>query len=485
MRPLSLRTRLVLLVAVFVSVLLGVSSVSAYIAIRNVYLGHIDRMLTIMAKAVANELEETSDPNELARTARAVTESPWKGTGTHFRVWRDGQEDDLASSLPKGMRKVQFLWNLPDLTGPEPGQSRLMDLRQKKKDYRALRTRCRTPRGDFHVVIAHPSSYEHRRLRDLLTLLVVMNGGLILLAILLATPLVHLTIRPVSRTAELVAGVSHRDPGSHDLQRLRVPRELEPFVLAVSQLLARLNGVLDRYKQFTANASHELRTPISLAESSLQLASGEGVPPEQTHQAIAEALEDLGRMEELIGQLLLLAEVDELCEVPAPEEFALDAVLGELAADFDRRAAAAGGHVVCDPLAPVCIRGSERLVRQLFANLLDNALKHGPAGGTIRLRLEGASDGTCLAAVEDEGGTSPEDSLTKLFDRFHRGQPSRRQGIRGSGLGLAIARQIALLHGGEIWATSTPRHRTVLSVRLPCVFRSGEGDAANPACAKP
>ena len=474
MKPLSLRTRVVLLTVGLAAALLAAASASVYVAIRNVYLGHIDRMLKIMAKAVAADLDETHDPAELSARALAVTESPWKGTGTHFRIWQQGRAGDLASSMARGTRKAQFLWDLPDSAAPEPGESRFLDLRQKKKDYRAIWVRHRPAQNEFHLLIAHPSGYEHRRLRELLGLLAAVNAGLILLAVLLATPLVHLAIRPISRTAELVAGVSHRDPASHDLQDLRVPRELEPFVHAVSQLLSRLSEALDRYRQFTANASHELRTPLSLAESTLQLASGEARRPEEYRRAITEALSDLERMGKLIGQLLLLAEVDELSEVPDPADFALDGTLSELAAAFDLRVAAAGGHVVCNALAPVCVCGSEELIHQLFANLLDNALKHGPTGGTVRLRLDYASDATCLAAVEDEGGGLPEAFLSHLFERFQRGEHAQDGKACGSGLGLAIARQIALLHGGEVWATTSPGHRTVFCVRLPCSLRPGD-----------
>jgi len=473
-RPPSLRNRLVLLVVALSAVLLGAASVSAYVAIRNVYLGHIDRMLAIMANAVAAELDDTDDPAELAAEARAVTESPWKGTGTHFRIWRDGQPDDLAASMPKDARKVQFLRELTGSAGPAPDERQYLDLKQKKKDYRAIWVRHRSSRGDFHVLIAHPSSYEHRRLRDLLGLLAAVDGGLVLLAVLLAGPLVRLAVRPITRTAERVAGVSHRSPADPGLQRLRVPVELEPFVRAVRQLLSRLHEVLDRHKQFTANASHELRTPLSLAQSTLQLVCEEGCSPEDYRRAVAEALGDLERMGELMRQLLLLAEVDGLREIPEPAEIALDAVLGELAAAYELRATQAGGHVVCDALAPVCVRGSEELIRQMFANLLDNALKHGPKGGTVRLRLEYTSGGTCLAAVEDEGGGLAEESLSLLFDRFHREGAARQRGTPGSGLGLAIAKQIALLHGGEIWAATSPGRRTTFCVRLPCSVRVGD-----------
>ena len=485
MKPLSLRVRVFALLVIVVTVIAATVSAGAYLAIRNVYLGHIDRMLEIMARAALAELDEPQAAAKLARDIRVITRSPWKGTGTHFRLWLEGQSDDLASSMPKGTQKVRFLWDLPDSARPKPEGQRFLDLQQKKKHYRAIWVRPSSDRDDVNVVIAHPSSYEHRRLNELLLLLIGVTGGLILLTSLLVAPLVYLAIRPISQTAERITGITHQNLASHDLDHLRVPAELEPFVLAVSGLLSELDGVLDRYKQFTANAAHELRTPLALAESSLHLASEEALRPEEHRQAIIEALSDMERMGELIRQLLLLAEVDELGQVPEPADFALDAMLYELAAGFDRRAAQAGGHVVCDALAPVCVLGNEELIRQLFANLLDNAVKHGSPGRTVRLRLECSSDETCVAAVENEGGELSEASLSQLFDRFHRGESARRLKTHGSGLGLAIAFQIALLHGGEIWATTSPGRRTVFCVRLPCSLRGDDDRSSSGTSSEP
>ena len=123
------------------------------------------------------------------------------------------------------------------------------------------------------------------------------------------------------------------------------------------------------------------------------------------------------------------------------------------------------------PRAPVCVLGNEDQIRQFFANIPDNAIKHGPPGGTIPPHLEFSSGETRVAAVENEGGELPEASLSQLFDRFHRGESARRLKTHGSGLGLAIAHQIALLHGGEVWATTRPGQRTVFCVRLPCSLR--------------
>jgi len=471
LKQVSIRLRVLALLTIAVTIIAATASACAYVAIRNVYLGHIDRMLEVMARAALVELDEPQSAAKLTSDLRVITESPWKGTGTHFRLWREGTSDDLASSMPRDAKKARFLWDLPDSGKPEPDESSFLDLQQKKKHYRAIWVRHSSDRNDVNVLIAHPSSYEHRRLNELLMLLIGVTGGLILLTSLLVIPLVHLAIRPISQTARRITGITHENLGGQDLENLRTPSELEPFVLAVSRLLSRLDGVLDRYKQFTANASHELRTPLTLAQSTLQLASEEAQRPEEYQQAIGEALSDLERMGELTRHLLLLAEVDELNEIPEPSDFALDAMLYELAASFDRPTAKAHGRIVCDAIAPVCVLGNEKLIRQLFANLLDNAVKHSSPGGHVRLRVECSSGKTCLASVENEGGELSEEALSQIFDRFHRGESARRLKTHGSGLGLAIAQQIALLHGGEVWATTSPGQRTVFYVRLPCSLR--------------
>ena len=144
---------------------------------------------------------------------------------------------------------------------------------------------------------------------------------------------------------------------------------------------------------------------------------------------------DFDRMERLINQLLVLARMDEANGNAPAGEVDLPALLAELAATYDARAAAGGGAVLCQPLPPTRIGGEPALLERLFVNLLDNALKHGPAGGTIRLTLRHEPDGTCTVGVHDEGGNIPPEALGRLFDRFFRVDDCAHAGHRRHGAG--------------------------------------------------
>ena len=106
-------------------------------------------------------------------------------------------------------------------------------------------------------------------------------------------------------------------------------------------------------------------------------------------------------------------------------------------------------------------------MRRLFSNLLDNATRHGPEGGSVNVSITQAAVGTVQVSVHDEGGRIPAAALPHLFDRFYRTDQSRARATGGVGLGLSIAREIALRHGGDITVTSSPELGTIFSVSLP------------------
>ena len=111
--------------------------------------------------------------------------------------------------------------------------------------------------------------------------------------------------------------------------------------------------------------------------------------------------------------------------------------------------------------------GDEGQLRQLFDNLLDNALRYGPAGGTVRIALDDETDHRITVSVHDEGGRIPPEALSHLFERFYRVDSSRAQASGGSGLGLAIVREIVGRHDGEVEITSDPQTGTRVAVHLP------------------
>jgi len=302
---------------------------------------------------------------------------------------------------------------------------------------------------------------------EFLQMLLGLGGTMIVVGAILGTLIVLWGLRPIRRTAARLRGITEHNLGSEDFAGLRAPAELEPFISALSEMLERLNRALRQQRQFTADASHELRTPLALAKSTLQTARLRGRTQAEYERALDEALDDLNRAEQLMGQLLLLARLEESAACLPFVEVPLDAVLVGVVADQAAKAAERGVALQPGPMAAVRVRGSEELLRRLFDNLVENAVIHGPRGGTVRVTLSEEADGRCLVCVHDEGGAIPAEALPHLFDRFYRLDASRARATGGTGLGLAIAREIALRHDGRMEIISSPASGTRVSVFLP------------------
>ena len=311
-----------------------------------------------------------------------------------------------------------------------------------------------------------PDRYVAHEMHEFLKTLIIIGIGMTVAGGLAATLIVLRALHPIERAAARLRGITHRNLGSERLKELRAPSELDPFITALADMLARLNRVLEQQRQFTADASHELRTPLALAKSTLQAARTRDRNPAEYRQAIDETLGDLDRVQRLMGQLLVLARLDEVDGLPDASGVPLDGVLERVAADFAAAAAARGSRIALDADQPATVRGNEEQLGRLFGNLVENAIVHGPASGTVRVTLADAVNGQCTVCVHD-AGTIPAEAIPRLFDRFYRADPSRSRATGGTGLGLAVAREIARRHGGDIEIASSPDAGTRVTVRLP------------------
>ena len=466
MRPWSLALRVRVLVTLVVAVVVVVVAATAYRRFQAAYLGHLDRMLEIMANGVAVGLDPERGGASLVDDARTITQSPWRGPQTHFRLWIDGAAADLAASAGREEPKARFLWDLEGVEPPPAGGIRFHDVADKSKRHRAIWLRRDTAHGVGNVLIVHPSGFEHRRLRELLFVLIATGALTVLLGATLGTRIVLLGLAPLTRTSERIARLGETD-SVDELTRHPVPQELRPIVDEVRNLVVRLRAALEQQRRFVADASHQLRTPISLARSTLEVARAAEHEPDACRRATAEVLDDLGRMQWMVDELLMLAGLGRDRAAREPVELRVDTLLEELALLYERRATERGVRIVREALAECVVRGDEIMLRQIFTVLLDNALHYGPAGGTVRVRLAHGPHTQCVAEIEDEGGAISRDDLERIFDRFHRGDGSRDRNPAGAGLGLCIAREAARRHGGDVWASSIPGSRTTFHVRLP------------------
>lgn len=246
---------------------------------------------------------------------------------------------------------------------------------------------------------------------------------------------------------ELAAEVGRFTPDSiQPLSGDRAPQEARPLVLAINRLLARLTVALEGERRFTADAAHELRTPLAALKVHSEVALASDEPEVRTH-ALRQVRRGVNRAGHLVEQLLRLARLDPLAGVPEPRRFDLvQCVREEVAQDASQ--GLSGDHTLVfeGPETALPITGDPALVGIVLRNLLDNAQRYSPAGTPVTVRLH-AQAGSVVLEVLDRGPGVSDDELRRLTERFFRGSSP---GAEGSGLGLAIVRRIAELHGAEL-----------------------------------
>lgn len=465
MRPMPLRWRVCLLMIAAMIVVIVAVSWAAYYELQESMQASIDQTLRAMAMGMVADLDEARTPAELNAEARLVTGEVKAASRrpSLYRIWVTGAREDLAP--PATAETLNWLRDLP--APPREGEELFFETASEGQPYRALWVRARGPLGQTNVVVAYSTHRLAHEMHEFLRLLIVLGISMAAGLAVVGSLTVLWAMRPLGKAARQLRKLSHHDLDDSGLDELPMPAELRPFMQTAKSLLERLGKVLRRQQQFTADASHELRTPLSVAKSTLQLARCQDRSGEQYRRAIDDALGDLDRMEKLVQQLLVLARLDETRLDEQAQDVPLAAMLGELAESHGALAAGKGVAIqYSEDAADLRVRGEEGLLRRLVGNLLENAIRHGPAGGTVRLSLC-RQDGQAEIRVHDDGGGIPPEALGRLFDRFYRVDGSRSSQTGGAGLGLAIAREIARRHGGDIEIESDPAAGTDVRVRLP------------------
>jgi len=467
MTPLPLKWRISLLVVVVLTIVITAISAVAYHEMQEHLLANIERTLQAMASGIVAAMDDVQSLEQLEAEVRSIAGSTSRRRSNHYRVWLEGSAVDLLASDPPTSEYGLLLRSVASHKPPRQGQVVFLDMPRQDDEYRSIWTRCSFGDGVANVLIAHSSHHAYHEMHEFLRLLLVLGGSLILGSGIAALLTVVWGLRPVQRIGQKLRLITRHNLGKASLEDINAPSELRPFVTALSKMIARLDKAMHRQRQFTADASHELRTPLALAKSTLQAVRTKDRSIEEYRSAIDDALDDIDRIERLTKQLLTLSRMDEGGEAPDWTEISLSGLLQDLVETFDARGSSAGGRVVSESLPDVRVRGDEDALRQLFSNILDNAVRHGPAVGTVGVSMTSDRQAGARVCVHDEGGKIPDEALPRLFDRFYRVDSSRAQATGGTGLGLAIAKQIALQHGGYIEIESAPDIGTRVSVHLP------------------
>lgn len=240
-----------------------------------------------------------------------------------------------------------------------------------------------------------------------------------------------------------------------------VPEEIQPVVKEINDLMQRLERSLSAQRHFVSDAAHQLRTPIAALQAQVELALREAGHDQRAQ--LEGILAAARRLSHLVDQLLALARAEPSQARPYPP-IALETVVHGVAETWLPQAIEKGIDLGFE-LAPTTVCGNGLLLQEMLANLVDNALRHTPPGGTVTVACGSGEDGGAWLTVEDSGPGIAEDECKKVFERFYQ---SRGGLSDGCGLGLAIVAQIVRQHGGAVSAGRSPAlGGAMLRVSLP------------------
>jgi len=345
----------------------------------------------------------------------------------------------IRTTEGEGLRLLAVPVNL-SIAGPPPGiqPAALVIARSTKQIDQALAGLVRT------LLIALPVA------------LAVAAGGGVFLA--------RRALEPVDKIAQTAQEIEESDLS----RRINVTTkdELGRLAATLNQMIERLEKAFQRQKQFTSDASHELRTPLAVIEAESTLALQKQRTSNDYRQSLEVISQESKQMSRLVDQLLTLARADAGKEHWNFTEVNIGKLIENLSTDAEILCQEKGLKFQLGQTQDLIVKGDEARLRELFMNLLDNAIRYTPAPGSvsISLRREGQM---AVVAITDSGVGIPADDIPFIFERFYRADKSRSRAEGGTGLGLAICKHIAEAHGGKIEVQSQVGVGSTFSVRLP------------------
>lgn len=442
MNPKGLRTRLLLSLSAVLAVSFLLFGVAEFYTLRSAELGEVDRDLKARAELLIGQLgSQNWDFAHLTRPSDPLA-------GMYLEVIAQDQRVVYASP------------NLQEARLPPPSRVGVCETLTAGPgvQVRVYSQHIQNPRATILVaqsLHALETSQKAAAGRILLLGLITLTLSLLVTGAALHRGLAPLrrvaqTARYIARTGDVKRRVP--DPGSGD--------DVAQVALAFNSLVERVEQDLQTQLRLLGDTSHELRNPLTVILTDLDLLSRE-LDAETRAEVSAEANQEVQRLIRMVEQLLTLSWA-EAHPVWQPETVRLDALLKRLAG---RQTRAAEGQIrVTLPEQAVWVSGDPDRLSQIILNLLDNAIRHTPPGTPVHVKLE-RSGSRVLLSVRDEGPGIASPHLEHIFERFYRIDPSRNRGSGGAGLGLPLAQALARIHGGELTVSS--HHGCSFTLDLP------------------
>ena len=457
MNPRSIRFRLTAWYAGILAVTFSVFGIGAWLAIRDSIYETVDKDLRSRLVAMREFLQrEAAQPDALSD--ELIENAALAPAGTRFRV---------------ADRTGRWLYQSPGAKAwgalPDPGRlARQVELRtvmQNRKPIRVLSASI--PVGVVQIGVPID---EFAEMLDAFTWTVVIASPLMLL---LASAGGYWMSRRALAPVELITHTAEDIEARNLAKRLPLAGagdELDHLSATLNAMFGRLEDAFRRITQFTADASHELRTPVAIIRTTAEVTRRKPRSGPEYEAALDRILAESERTSELIEDLMALARSDAGTEDFVAEPIRMAELVSGACLDAAVLADAAQVRLDTAELHDCTVSGDRRALRRLLLVLVDNAIKYSKPGGQVEVTLDicqWAGRAMARVAVRDEGIGIASDDLPHVFERFYRASKDRSRIVEGVGLGLSIAQSIAHRHGGEVEVDSTPGQGTTARLFLP------------------
>ena len=463
----SVRARLTLWYVSVLAAILVVSIVVIYVLLARALYTRIDDTLhavvQIAQTSLTNDLNEGQDEADAARStaselaSRQTMIAIYDGRGRLLA--EAGREDDVAillppiAEIPLDEDLLQTIVEADDLDDRHRLAIRWTDIAGFETEY---------------IIVAGTSlESTDEELESLRNILVYLVPLALILAGIGGWFLAGRSLSPVVAMADQarqigVANLSERLPVAN-------PRdELGRLAETFNSLLARLEGSLIQQRQFMADASHELRTPVTTARTAASVALQQPTRSEADYRETLALIEqEATRLSRIVDDMFTLARADAGSYPVRSMPMYLDEVVDEVVRALRVVASTRDISISENVLRPAPFTGDEDLVRRLILNIADNAVRYAPSGSVVRVALDRAG-GDYAISVSDDGPGIPAEIQPRIFERFYRVDEARTHGRDGgAGLGLALARWIARAHGGDVTLAASSRAGSTFVITLP------------------
>ena len=319
-------------------------------------------------------------------------------------------------------------------------------------------------RDGVTILVGRSIAAERARLATLLATLIGSGTGVLAVALCVGLWLARRTLRPVDEMTKTAAALNEHDLSGR-LDEQRCPEELRGLARAFNESLVRLEAAFERQARFTADAAHELRTPVAVVRAQVEQALKHERSGSEYRETLRACLRASERMTHLVAGLMTLTRLDAAEAGTVRLPIRLDELVRSSVELLQPSAAAEEVALHCRT-EPATIQGDPGLLAAMLTNLVSNALRYNRRGGAVDVSLA-RQNGHVVLDVRDTGIGIPADALPHLFERFFRVDPARSSARGGTGLGLAITRGIVAAHGGSIEVASTPGQGSTFTIHLP------------------